>query len=70
MSNSIYNDLNGNTGGISDIIRQANQLKKQLNGSNPRDIVQNLLNTGQMSQSQFNELSQQANNILRFMPKR
>lgn len=70
MSNSIYNDLNGNTGGISDIIRQANQLKKQLNGSNPRDIVQNLLNTGQMSQSQFNSLAQQANNIMGFMPKK
>jgi ABC-type transporter Mla subunit MlaD len=70
MSNSIYNDLNGNTGGIGDIFRQANELKKQLNGQNPKDIVQGLLNSGQMSQDQFNQLSQQANQILRFMPKR
>lgn len=70
MSNSIYNDLNTNTGGIGDIFRQANELKKQLNGQNPKDIVQGLLNSGQMSQDQFNQLSQQANNILRFMPKR
>lgn len=70
MSNSIYNDLNTNTGGIGDIVRQANELKKQLNGQNPKDIVQGLLNSGQMSQDQFNQLSQQANNILRFMPKR
>lgn len=70
MSNSIYNDLNTNTGGIGDIVRQANELKKQLNGQNPKDIVQGLLNSGQMSQSQFNDLAQQANQILRFMPKR
>lgn len=70
MSNSIYNDLNRNSGGIGDIFRQANELKKQLNGQNPKDIVQGLLNSGQMSQDQFNQLSQQANNILRFMPKR
>ena len=70
MSNSIFNDLNRNTGGIGDIFRQANELKKQLNGQNPKDIVQGLLNSGQMSQSQFDDLAQQANNILRFMPKR
>jgi hypothetical protein len=70
MSNSIYNDLNTNNGGIGDIFRQANELKKQLQGKNPKDIVQSLLNSGEMSQSQFNELSQQANQILRFMPKR
>ena len=70
MSNSIYNDLNRNNGGIGDIFRQANELKKQLNGQNPKDIVQGLLNSGQMSQSQFNELSQQANNLLKFMPHR
>lgn len=70
MSNSIYNDLNRNTGGINDIFRQANELKKQLNGQNPKDVVQGLLNSGQMSQDQFNQLSQQANQILRFMPKR
>ena len=70
MSNSIYNDLNANNGGIGDIFRQANELKKQLQGQNPKDIVQGLLNSGQMSQSQFNELSQQANNLLKFMPHR
>lgn len=70
MSNSIYNDLNANNGGIGDIFRQANELKKQLQGQNPKDIVQGLLNSGQMSQDQFNELSQQANNLLKFMPRR
>lgn len=69
MSNSIYNDLNTNTGGINDIVRQVNEMKKTING-NPKDIVQNLLNTGQMSQSQFNSLAQQANNIMSFMPKK
>lgn len=70
MNNSIYNDLNANNGGIGDIFRQANELKKQLNGQNPKDIIQGLLNSGQMSQSQFNELSQQAYKILRYMPHR
>ena len=70
MSNSIYNDLNRNNGGFDDIFRQANELKNQLNGKNPKDIVQGLLNSGEMSQSQFNELSQQAYKILRYMPHR
>ena len=52
----------------ANIINQAMELRKTLQG-NPRDIVQNLLNSGQMSQQTFNQLSQQAQQIVRFMGK-
>lgn len=48
----------------NDIISQARAFKQQLNGANPQAIVQQLLNSGQMSQAQFNELAQQAQQIV------
>lgn len=38
-------------------------------GKDPRQAVQELLNSGEMTQAQYNDLSQQANAILGFMPK-
>ena len=43
--------------------------KKQFNG-NPRDEVQKLLDSGQMSQAQFNHLMPIAQQIASMMPKR
>lgn len=45
---------------------QIKQFGKTING-NPRDIVQNLLNTGQMTQAQFNSYSQTAQEIIQGM---
>ena len=45
---------------------QAQQLKNSFKG-NPRDEVQKLLNSGQMSQSDFNKLSQMAQQIMQSM---
>ena len=68
MANPLYNQYsnNSNNNGISNIIEQAKELKKNLNG-NPQQIVQNLLNSGQMSQKTFNELSQIAQQVVRAM---
>lgn len=41
------------------MINQFNQFRQQFNGD-PKQTVQNLLNSGQMSQQQFNQLQQQA----------
>ena len=48
----------------NDIVSQARALKQQLSGANPQAMVQALLNSGQMSQAQFNQLAQQAQQIL------
>lgn len=48
----------------NDIVSQARAFKQQIGNANPQAIVQQLLNSGQMSQAQFNQLAQQAQQIL------
>lgn len=45
-----------------DMFTQLRQFANTLNG-NPEQIVRNMLQTGQMSQQQFNQLSKQASQI-------
>ena len=58
MSNPIYDALGGN----NNLVNQFNQFKQNFSGD-PRQQVQNLLNSGRMSQAQFNQLAQMANQI-------
>lgn len=44
---------------INEVINQYNQFKSNFHGD-PKQQVQNLLNSGQMSQEQFNQLSNMA----------
>lgn len=70
MANPLFNVLGNNVSNpFADIIRQAQELQKSFKG-NPREEVQKLLNSGQMSQSEFNALSQQAQQIMQFMGKK
>ena len=62
MSNSIYNSIRPQNP-FEQIINQAKEFRKTFNG-NPKDEVQRLLNTGAMSQAQFNQLSQIAQQIV------
>lgn len=69
MSNPIFNQF-GNTplndGGISQLIQDARNFKQNFKG-NPREEVEKLMKSGQMSQADFNRLSQIANNIVGMM---
>lgn len=47
----------------SGIMQQVEHMRSTLK-QDPREIVQGLLNSGQMSQRQFNALAQQANQIM------
>lgn len=58
MSNPLFEQLNNGQNSNS-MLQQFIQFKQNFNGD-PRQTVQNLLNTGQMSQQQFNQLAQQA----------
>lgn len=64
MANHLYNQYKQpiNDGGLSQIIEQAKQMRKTFNG-NPQQVVQNLLNSGQMSQAQYNQLMPMAQKI-------
>lgn len=61
MANNLYNTF-GNDNPYANLVKQAQELKKSL--PNPQAEVQRLLNTGQMSQAQFNSLAQMAKQVL------
>ena len=53
-------------GGMMNFMSQFNQFLAGING-NPQQIVQQLMQSGQMSQEQFNQLSGMASQIMPFM---
>lgn len=66
MANPLFGNFGGQSNPITDIIRQAKDFRKQFTG-NPRQEVERLLQTGQMSQQQFNQYSQIAQQIIQAM---
>lgn len=66
MPNPLFNAMGNKSNPMADIIRQARDFKKQFNG-NPRQEVERLLQTGQMSQQQFNQFSQIAQQVVQAM---
>lgn len=56
------NNQNGSQNG-NDLMKNIQQFQSMING-NPQQIVQNLLASGRMSQAQFQQYSQMANQIL------
>lgn len=67
MANPLFNQMNMpgqmpmEPGG--NFMAQLQQFRNMINGD-PQQIVQNLIQSGQMSQDQFNQYSQMANQIL------
>ena len=57
----------GNNNQFGNLIKQAQEFKKQFSNINPRAEVERLLNSGEMSQSQFNEYSQIAQQVAQMM---
>lgn len=68
MGNPLFNQFGNQNNNIGDFINQIMDFKKSFTG-NPKQEVEKLLQSGQMSQQQFNQLSQIANQILPFLPK-
>ena len=69
MPNPLFNALGGGgrpQNNMMSMIQQFNQFRQTFNGD-PRAKVQELLNSGQMSQEQYNQLSQMANQMSQFM---
>ena len=62
MPNNLYNLLNGGNN-MTDIVNQINQFKNTFKGD-PRQQVESLVKSGQMSQAQFNQYAQTANQIM------
>lgn len=68
MGNPLFNQFGNQNNNMSDFINQTMDFKKNFTG-NAKQEVEKLLQSGQMSQQQFNQLSQIANQILPFLPK-
>ena len=63
-TNPLFNALNGGqqTNPMQQLVAEARQLKQTI--QNPRAEVERLLRTGQMSQDQFNQFAQIAQQIV------
>ena len=64
MSNPLYEQFGGqqNNNGFSDFMNDFQRLQQTV--KNPKQEVERLLQSGQMSQQTFNSLAQQADQIL------
>ena len=51
-------------GNMQNFMNQFNQFRQEIGNQNPQVMVQQLLDSGRMSQEQFNQLSQMANQII------
>ena len=69
MSNPLFNTF-GNNNQFGNLIQQAQAFKRQFANINPRAEVERLLNSGEMSQQQFNEYSQIAQQVAQMMGRR
>jgi hypothetical protein len=59
--NPLFNMMNQNNP-YNNFMKQFNEFKKTING-NPQEQIQQLLNSGKISQSQYNAAVQKANAI-------
>lgn len=66
MANNLYNQFGIQSNPMEQLAQQARDFRKQFTG-NPRQEVERLLQTGVMSQQQFNQYSQIAQQVAQFM---
>ena len=65
MMNPLYNQYkSGNQPNFQQLAQRVEQLKRTFTG-NPRDEVQKMLNSGRLTQAQFNQYAQMATQIAR-----
>ena len=55
------------SGGSMQMIQQFAQFRRMIQGRNPQQMVQNLLQSGQMTQAQFEQLKQQASELQKIL---
>lgn len=68
MPNPIYNSMANKNNPFMHIMQEAQNLKNTFKG-NPREEVQKLLNSGELSQSDFNRYSKIAQQVMQMMGK-
>ena len=66
MANALFDQFGRQNNPLEQLAQQARDFRRQFSG-NPRQEVERLLKTGQMSQKTFNELSQIAQQVVQLM---
>lgn len=66
MSNSLFDQFGKQNNPLEQLAQQAREFQKQFKGS-PRKEVERLLQTGAMTQNQFNQYSQIVQQMAPFM---
>lgn len=73
MASSLYNSIGNQSSNLpfnfQEISNRLNQFRQSFTGD-PKAQVQQLLNSGRMSQSQYNQLSQMATQIQNMLTKK
>lgn len=62
MANPLFNQFGNKSNPMAEFMSDFNRIRQTIR--DPRQEVQNLLNSGQMSQQDFNRLSQMANQLM------
>ena len=63
MSNPIFNALGGNMMAGNNIFAQFQQFRQQMQGKNPTEEINRLLQSGAINQQQLNEAQQMARHM-------
>lgn len=61
--NQLYNQLNNNSG---DLVSRFNQFRQSIKGD-PQQMIQQMLNSGRITQAQYNAAVQQAQQLGRML---
>ncbi len=65
MANQLYNEMGGGNP-QNNFMQRFNQFRQNFSG-NPQQQIQRMLNSGQITQEQYNRAVQQAQNIMRML---
>ena len=66
MSNPLFNQFGNIPMGLNGLFQQLNQLKQTFKGD-PMQYVQQMLNSGKITQTQYNQAVQKAQQIMRLI---
>lgn len=66
MKNPIYEQYRGTPNNVTNIMNQFQQFRNTFRGD-PKQQVQQLLNSGRVSQEQYNRAVQMANQFMKYM---
>lgn len=68
MANQLYNQMMGGGNQQNNFLQRFNQFRQNFSG-NPQQQIQRMLNSGQITQEQYNRAVQQAQDIMRMFGK-